>query len=131
MPVADHGGGEPDHPSRHTAMGEEVAGEDEERDRHDLEALDAGKELERDRLDRNLREEKEERENGEAERDRDRHTGQHQRDEQAEDDERVHRTAFGAETSVSMPSTCAASWCGSSPVRQNFQPTCRKRKHIR
>ena len=46
--------GEVDHPPRDAAVGEEVAGEDEERDRHDLELLDAGEELQRDRLDRHV-----------------------------------------------------------------------------
>ncbi len=54
VPVADHRRGEVDHPSRDAAVGQEVAGEDEERDRHDLEPLDAGEELERDRLDRHV-----------------------------------------------------------------------------
>ena len=31
----------------------------------------------------------------------------------------------------STPSTCATSWCGSSPVREKVHATCRKRKHIR
>src|SRR5207253_836283 len=113
-----HRGGELDHPSRHAAMGEKVSREDEERNRHDLEALNAGEELERDRLDRHLREEEEEREDREAERDRNRHAGQHQRDEEYEDEDRGHRTAVGAARSVSTPSTWPASWCGNSPVRQ-------------
>ena len=54
VPVADHRRGEVDHPSRDAAVGQEVAGEDEERDRHDLEPLDAGEELQRDRLDRHV-----------------------------------------------------------------------------
>ena len=54
VPMPDHGGGEIDHPPRHAAMGEEVAGQNEERDRHDLEALDAGEELQRHRLDRDV-----------------------------------------------------------------------------
>ena len=41
VPVADHRGGEGDHAPRDAAVGQEVAGQDEERDRHDLEALDA------------------------------------------------------------------------------------------
>src|SRR3977135_3042531 len=36
-PVADHRGGEVDHPPRDAAVRQEIAGEDEERDRHDLE----------------------------------------------------------------------------------------------
>ena len=38
-------------------------------------------------------------EHGQAERDRDRHAGQHQRDEEAEDDGGVHRAAFPAASS--------------------------------
>ena len=34
-------------------------------------------------------------------------------------------------STTSMPSTCATSWCGSSPVRAKYHATCRKRKHIR
>ena len=41
VPVADHRGREGDHPLRDAAVGQEVAGQDEERDRHDLELLDA------------------------------------------------------------------------------------------
>ncbi len=37
------------------AMGQEIAGENEERDRHDLEAFDAGEQFQRHRLDRDLR----------------------------------------------------------------------------
>ena len=66
------------------------------------------------------------------ERDRNRHAGQHQRDQQAEDDGAVHRAISLAAAGLSTtPSTCPGSWCGSSPVRQNDQATCRKRKHIR
>ena len=52
IPMADHRGGELDHAAGDAAMGEEIAGQDEERDRHDLEVLDAGEQLERHRLDR-------------------------------------------------------------------------------
>ena len=52
--VADHRGREDDHPLGDAAVGQEVAGQDEERDRHDLELLDPGEQLERDRLDRHL-----------------------------------------------------------------------------
>jgi hypothetical protein len=52
MAVADHRGGEIDHAFGHAAMGQEVAGQDEERDRHDLELLDTGEQLQRHRLDR-------------------------------------------------------------------------------
>ena len=42
MPVTDHGGGKVDHPPGNTAVGKKITGQDEERDRHDLELLDAG-----------------------------------------------------------------------------------------
>ena len=74
-------------------MGQEIAGEDEERDRHDLELLNAGKQLQRDRFDRHLGQREHESEHGQAERDRDRHAGQHQRDQQPEDE----RCARGAQ----------------------------------
>ena len=48
-------GGEVDHAPRHAAVGQEVAGQDEERDRHDLELLDAGEQLQRHRFERHLR----------------------------------------------------------------------------
>ena len=41
IPMTDHRGCKRDHPPRDTAMGEEIAGQNEERDRHDLEAFDA------------------------------------------------------------------------------------------
>ena len=80
-----------DHPPRHAAMGEEIAGQDEERDRHDLEALDAGEQLHRHRFDRNRGQREQERHHGETERDRDRDAGQHQRDQQREDRDRAQR----------------------------------------
>ena len=52
--MADHRGRERDHAARDAAMGEEIAGQDEERDRHDLEVLDAGEQLQRHRLDRHV-----------------------------------------------------------------------------
>ncbi len=88
-PVPDHRRGEVDHPPRDAAVGEEVAGEDEERDRHDLELLDAGEELQRHRFDRHRGHREQVREHGEAERDRDRHPGEHQAEEQRENDPRV------------------------------------------
>ena len=160
MPVADQRSREIDHPPRDAAMGEEVAGQDEERDRHDLEALDAGEELHRDRFDRHVGQREHEGQHGEAERDRDRHAGEHQRDQQREDHGgaqrlRQHEDAgllrqgrsrrqerrqirispsglrlrLGARSRGRRlrmqrwrlrlePSTCASSWCGSSPVRK-------------
>src|SRR5262244_3643083 len=42
IPMPDHRGCKIDHAPRHPAGGEEIAGQDEKRDRHDLEAVDAG-----------------------------------------------------------------------------------------
>src|SRR5262245_65738141 len=113
-------------------MGEEVAGQDEERDRHDLEALDAGEELKRDRLDRHLSQKEQIAEHRKAERNRDRHAGQHQHDQQAEDQGAVHRVAppvAGAFSST--PSTWPASWCGTSPDQQKVQATSKNRKQLK
>ena len=88
-----------DHAARDAAMGQEIAGQDEERDRHDLEILDAGEQLQRHRLDRHLGHGEEEGQHREAERDRDRHARQHQRDQQPEDDDRCSsRDLRGADT---------------------------------
>jgi hypothetical protein len=88
--VADHRGGEVDHPLGHPAVGEEVAGQDEEGDRHDLELLDAGEQLERHRLEGHLGHGEQEAQHREAEGDRDRHARQHQHEQDAEDDCGVH-----------------------------------------
>ena len=93
-------GRERDHPPRDAAVGQEVAGQDEERDRHDLEVLDAGEQLQRHRLDRHVGHREQIGQHGEAERDRDRHAGQHQHDQQAEDDGRGHRAAPRRRTAV-------------------------------
>jgi hypothetical protein len=103
IPVPDHRGREIDHPPRHPAMGEEVAREDEERDRHDLEIVDAREQLQRHRLGRHIGHEEDKGQHGEAERDRDRHARQHQGDQQAEDQEAAHRSASAS--TGSMPST--------------------------
>ena len=71
-------------------MGEEIAGQDEERDRHDLEAFDAGEQLQRDRFSRHLGQREQEGQHRQAERDRDRHARQHQRDQQHEHDADAH-----------------------------------------
>ena len=89
VPVPDQRGREIDHPPSDAAMGEEVAGQDEERDRHDLEAFDAGEQLHRHRFDGHRRQREQERHHREAERDRNRYAGQHQRDQQREDGERA------------------------------------------
>ena len=90
VPVADHAGREVDHPFRHPAVGQEVAGEDEERNRHDLELLDAGEQLERDRFERHLGHREQEGQYRQAERNRDRHAGQHEDGQQAENHQGVH-----------------------------------------
>ncbi|MNR17736.1 hypothetical protein D3C85_1344170 [compost metagenome] len=90
MPVADHGAGEVDHALGHAAVGEEVAGEDEERDRHDLELLDAGEQLQRHRFDRHVGHGEQEGQHRQAEGNRDRHAGQHQYRKDAKDDEGGH-----------------------------------------
>ena len=90
-----------------------------------------------DALDRHVGHGEQEGQHRQAERDRDRHAGQHQREQQREDDGGAHRrslrSAIGRRWRWSL--RCrrhwCASWCGSSPVLQNVQRTCRKRKHIR
>ena len=121
IPVPDHRGGKIDHAARDAAMGQEIAGEDEERDRHDLEIVDAGKQFQRHRFGRHVGHGVDEGQHRHAERDRDRHAGQHQRDQEAEDEHAGHRVTSAAPmpgSSTSTPSTWAWSWCGSSPVRQ-------------
>ena len=43
--MPDHRRGKVDHPAGDPAGGEKIAGEDEKRDRHDLEAINAGEQL--------------------------------------------------------------------------------------
>jgi hypothetical protein len=64
MPVTDHRGREVDHPFRHPAVGQEVTGQDEERNGHDLELLDAREQLECHGLQRHLRHGEQEGQNG-------------------------------------------------------------------
>src|SRR5664280_1488012 len=85
VPMPDNGGSEVDHPPRDAAMCQEVAGQDEEGDRHNLEAFDAGEQLHRHRFNRDRCQREQEREHGETKRDRNRYTGQHQRDQEQED----------------------------------------------
>ncbi len=68
-------------------MSEEIAGQDEKRDRHDLEAFQAGEQLERNRFRTHVSQREQERQYGEPERDRDRHAGQHQREQQHKHDD--------------------------------------------
>ena len=71
-------------------MGEEVAGEDKEGDRHDLELFDASEELEANGLDGDLGEGEEIAQYRQAQGNGDRHAGQHQCDQDAKDDQTVH-----------------------------------------
>ena len=64
--MAHHGGGKSNHAPRHATVGQEVTGQNEERNRHDLELLDTGEQLERHRFDRHFGEEEQERENRQA-----------------------------------------------------------------
>jgi hypothetical protein len=105
MEVADHRGGEVDHAPRHPAVGEEVTGQDEERDGHDLEVVDAGEQLHRHRFDRHVRHGEQEGQHRQAERDRDRHAGQHQQQQQGENDGGVHGAFLASSISSSRPST--------------------------
>ena len=63
-------------------MSQEIAGQNEERYRHDLELFDAGKQLERNRVDRHFGHREQEGQDCQAKRDGNRHAGQHQGDEQ-------------------------------------------------
>ena len=119
VPVADHAGGEVDHPFRHPAVGQEVAGEDEERDRHDLELLDAGEQLERHRFERHLGHGEQEGQHRQAERNRDRHAGQHEDGQQAENDQGVHGWS---PLSSLRRSPCGARICVASASRRRSSP---------
>jgi hypothetical protein len=124
VPVADHRGAEVDHPLGDPPVRQEVAGQDEERHRHDLELLDAGEQFERDRVERHLAHREQEGEHREAERDADRHAGQHQRDQQTEDDEGVHERSPlfvspcawpWAAAEVGLSASTSSSWPSSTP----------------
>jgi hypothetical protein len=103
VPMADHRAGEIDHAPRHAAMRQEIAGENEERDRHDLELLDAGEQFQRHRIHRHFGQREQEGQHRQAERDRDRHAGEHQGEEQREDHADAHavrhvdKPVFGGE----------------------------------
>ena len=111
--VTDQRGRERDHAARDAAPGQEGAGKDEKRNRHDAEIVETGKQFQADAFDRHLRHREQEGQNGEAERNRDRHARQHQGKQQDENKSSVHHAspiAIGAFALVtSMPSTCAAS----------------------
>jgi len=79
--MADHRHRELDHSLRHPAVGEEIAGKDEEGNGHDFPFFDAGEQLERDRFDRYLGHGEDKSQHCEAKRDRDRHAREHQGDE--------------------------------------------------
>ena len=131
VPVADHGRGEADHPAGDAAMGQEVAGQDEERDRHDLELLDPGEQLQRHALRSGHRSGEQERQHRQPERDRNRHAGQHQREQQAEDDKRRSWRRRLPARPASRPATWP--WVMKRQFARsgrNSTQTCRKRKHI-
>ena len=110
--MADQRGGKGDHAAGNAAAGQEGAGENEERDRHDAEIVEAGKQLQADAFDRHFGHREQEGEHGEAERDRDRHARQHQGKQQSEDKSGAHHaspSATGASGETSMPSTLVAS----------------------
>jgi hypothetical protein len=86
VPVPDHRGSEVDHPLRHAAVCQEVTRQDEERDGHDLELLDAGEQLQSHRFQRHVRHCEQEGQHRQTERNRDRHAGQHENSQQAEND---------------------------------------------
>jgi hypothetical protein len=101
-----------DHAPRHPAAGEEGAREDKERDRHDAEIVEAGKQFQADAFNRHFRHREQKRQDGEAERNRDRHARQHQRKQQSENESCAHHaspSAIGASLDTSMPSTLVAS----------------------
>src|SRR5215475_11666583 len=87
MPVAYERSREGDHAPRDTAMSEKVPGENKERNRHDLELLDAREKFEGHHVDLDISHCKDEDQYGKAECDRDRHSRHHHRDEQREDDD--------------------------------------------
>ena len=110
--MADQRGGEGDHPPRHAAAGQEGSGEDEKRDRHDPEIVEAGKQFQADAFDRHLGHGEQEGQHGQAERNRDRHARQHQGKQQSEDQGRAHYASpseTGAVGLTSIPSILVAS----------------------
>ena len=90
IPMSDQRGGEIDHAAGDAAGGEKVARQDEEWDRHDLEAVDAGEQLQAHHLRIDVGENEQISEHREPERDRDRHAGRHQRQQKNEQQLRAH-----------------------------------------
>jgi hypothetical protein len=110
--MTDQRGGEGDHPPRDAAAGQESAGQDEKRNRHDSEIIQTGKQFQADALDRHLGHREQEGEHGQAERNRDRHARQHQGKQQSEDQGCTHHASpseIGAVGLTSMPSILVAS----------------------
>ena len=119
---ADERRREPDDPGGDATFRQERPREDEERDRHDREALEPREQALRDDVDglhRERREAREEREHRESERDRDRRAGREQCQQDRDDDERGHACA-----STLVPGVACT---GSAPVRTNRASTCRNR----
>jgi hypothetical protein len=75
VPVADHARRELDHSSGDPPMRQEVAGQNEEWDGHDLELLDSGEQLQGNRLERYVGKHEEKAEHRQTERNRNRHAG--------------------------------------------------------
>ena len=130
-PMADQGRGEGDHAPSDAAARQERARQDKERDRHDREIIEAGEQLQPDAFDRHRGHGEHERQDRQTQRDRDRHAGQHQGGQDAEDQGRAHAPVPSSSFCPARSSTWPASWCGTSPVRQKCTATCRKRKHMR
>jgi hypothetical protein len=90
VPVADHRSGEIDHALCYPAVRKEVTGKNKKRDGHDLEFLYAGEQFQGHRFDRHRGHGEEECQHREAERNGNRHTGEHQREQQHKNDGGVH-----------------------------------------
>ncbi len=88
--MTDEAAGEGDHAARHAAVGQKVTGQNEERNRHDLEVLDPGEQLERHGLDRHIGHGEQEGEHRQPEGDGNGHAREHQGEQQGENDQRAH-----------------------------------------
>jgi len=89
--MPDQRRGEIDHAAGDAAGGEKIAGQDEERNRHDLEAVEAGEQLQADHFRIDIRKDEQIREHREAKRNRNRHAARHQRKQQREQQLGAHR----------------------------------------
>ena len=101
--MADHGGREVNHATRDATVCKESTRQNKKRDRHDLEFLDAGEQFQCHCLHRHLGHGEQEGQYRKAERDRDRHPGQHQRNQQNKDQRCIHWRPSAA--SLAKPST--------------------------